>query len=421
METTYRLVARLLHRLPLALGSFAASLAGQRGAAARWCAWAARERGDGRLVWLHAASVGEALAAEPVVQRLCAALPALTVILTHTSPSVSGRDGLAGAHHVDYLPLDEPRPVARVLDALRPDLLLLSRGDLWPELLHQTHARGVPVAVIGGVVRPRSRRLEWPARAALRSTCARLGYVGAVTEGDAARWRRMGVPAERVEITGDPRHDHVLERLANLGPLELLRPWKRDWTVVAGSVEREDEAVLLAAAAGLARDPAIRWLLVPHDPTERAVRRIVALAAARGLTAAAWPGVGAPTQEAGVLVVTARGLLADLYLLGDVAYVGGGFRRGRLHAVAEPAVYGLPAVFGRHWHDTADAPALLANGGGVAVASATELLALLRRWRATPAGLTAAGLRGRGALVEGAAGRSALVLLTLIGGGRPPA
>ncbi len=141
--------------------------------------------------------------------------PACRSTLTHTSPSVTDEERLAGADHADYLPLDEPRPIARTLDALRPDLLLLSRGDLWPELVRQVQARGVPVAVTGGIVRSRSGRLRWPARAVLRPACRRLAYVGAVTDGDAERWRRLGVLEDRVEVTGDPRHDQLIERPVN--------------------------------------------------------------------------------------------------------------------------------------------------------------------------------------------------------------
>lgn len=408
MKTAYRATAWVLHRLPLRRGRLAMSLAGRRGASERWRAWAdGAGGGSGPLVWLHAASVGEALAAEPVARRLRAALPGLRVALTHTSPSVDRP--LAGADHADFLPFDEPGPIARTLDALRPDLLWFSRGDLWPELVRQAHARDVPLAVTGGVVRQGSGRLRWPARAVLAPACRMLDYLGAVTGADAERWRRLGVRDDRIEVTGDPRHDQLLERAVRSGTVEPLRSWARGYVVVAGSVEPEDEQVLLAAAAALADVPALRWLVAPHDPAERAVRRVVARATAQGLATAAWSGVGSPRQDAQMLVVAARGLLADLYLLGHVAYVGGGFRRGKLHAVAEPAAFGLPVVFGPRWHEDRDATTLVARGGGAGVAARgplDSLVGVLRDWLDRPERRVEAGSRARSVLCPGAAGLS---------------
>jgi 3-deoxy-D-manno-octulosonic-acid transferase len=384
-------------------------LAGRRGAPQRWRAWVdGGEGGSGPLVWLHAASVGEALAAEPVARRLRAALPGLRVALTHTSPSVDRP--LAGADHADFLPFDEPGPIARTLDALRPDLLWFSRGDLWPELVRQAHARDVPLAVTGGVVRPGSGRLRWPARAVLTPACRMLDYLGAVTDADAERWRRLGVRDDRIEVTGDPRHDQLVERAVRLEAIEPLRSWARGCVVVAGSVEREDLRVMGPALA----DPAVRWLVVPHVPSPSVTKRWLTAARAQGVPAAPWSGSGSPPADARLLVVTVAGLLADLYALGSIAYVGGGFRRHGLHAVAEPAALGLPVVFGPHWRAAADAPALVASGGGVAVAGADQLLDQIGCWATAPGERVAAGVRARAAIVGGAAGRSTSALLRLV-------
>jgi 3-deoxy-D-manno-octulosonic-acid transferase len=168
MGPAYRAAARVLHRLPYPRGTLATSLAGRRAAAARWRAWAAGARGDDPLIWAHAASVGESLALQSVVARLRARERHLRVVLTHTSPSVTVHPAFRDFDRTDYLPLDEPGPVAAVLDALRPALLLFSRGDLWPELVAGAAARRIPVAVAGGMVRPRSGRLRAPALWALR-------------------------------------------------------------------------------------------------------------------------------------------------------------------------------------------------------------------------------------------------------------
>jgi 3-deoxy-D-manno-octulosonic-acid transferase len=263
--------------------------------------------------------------------------------------------------------------MGRVFGALRPALLVVSRSDLWPEMLLAAHHEGVPVAVVGGAVRPGSLRLATPARAFLRPLYQPIRFVGAVTEDDADRWRRLGVAAEALLVTGDPRHDQVLERPVRLDALrEIAARTAGGPTLVAGSVENEDAGLLLEAYRQVrAHCPDARLVVVPHDPESEAVA----------------PFRAVPE----VIVVNSLGLLADLYLVADVAYVGGGFGRRGTHATAEPATFGIPTL----------------------VPSAS----LARQWLAwieDPAAGRSAGLAARRALQSGAARISTDRLLALL-------
>jgi 3-deoxy-D-manno-octulosonic-acid transferase len=300
-----------------------------------------------------------------------------------------------------------------VLDALRPALLLFSRGDLWPELVTQAAARNVTVAVAGGTVRPRSARLRWPAVWALRRVQRRVAWLGAVSADDADRWRRLGVPPDRIEVTGDPRHDQITERIPDLRPALAWRaaPMAQSLTVVAGSVEPPEDA-LLAAAAEL-MGARWRWLVVPHDPDARRLARVQGTFEARRLTVTRWDGSAAPGAAA-VTLMTRRGLLADLYWAADVAYVGGAWRRGALHAVCEPAVAGIPVAAGPYLTSVRDGALLAARGAAVAVPSAGVLAAQLDTW-ASPARRHADGLAARGALETGAAEGTAARLARVAG------
>jgi 3-deoxy-D-manno-octulosonic-acid transferase len=420
MGPAYRAAARVLHRLPYPRGTLAASLAGRRAALARWRAWAADARGDGPLIWAHAASVGESLVLQPVVARLRAGSRHLRVVLTHTSPSVAAHTPLRDFARTDYLPLDEPGPMAAVLDALRPALLLFSRGDLWPELVAGAAARGIPVAVAGGMVGPRSARLRVPAVWALRPMHRLVGWVGAASDGDADRWRRLGVPPDRVTVTGDPRHDQVADRLPDLRLAARWRSGPRGaaLTMVAGSIEAADDGLLAEAArrAGAAW----RWLVVPHDPGPRRVEQVEAAFRRRGVAAARWDAES-PPPAAEVAVVARQGLLADLYWAADAAYVGGGFRPGGLHAVCEPAVVALPIAAGPFLSTVRDG-ALLERAGGIGpVADADTLVSRLDAWAASPTRRWHDGLAARGALEAGAARRTVEALGRLAGARDDPA
>ena len=415
----YRLAARLAHRIPLGHGKLARSVAGRRRSEQTWIDWASRERTDAPLVWVHGASVGECLAAEPIIHRLRNAALRVQVARSFSSPSAaSWPASLTGDVH-DYIPLDEPCPTGRVLDAVRPSLLLFSRGDLWPELVTQSASRGIPVAVAGATVRPASKRLYPGARTAFRQLYNTIAWVGAVSEADAARWMKLGVPASRVTVTGDPRHDQVLERTPRLQDVKHLIDWCAEGSVVvAGSTHWRDERVVLGAFAAVSEAvSSARLIVVPHDPNEGRAPQIIREAARCGLAAVVWTGAAPVSSDCSCVVVSATGVLADLYMLADVAYVGGGFQRGMLHAVIEPATYGVPVAIGPHWRGSTDAKLLLDNGGAAVLSHQSPVPALARLWLdwiRQPQRRIATGLRARRSLQQGAAARTAVALLHLV-------
>jgi 3-deoxy-D-manno-octulosonic-acid transferase len=415
MGPAYRITARVIHRLPFPRSTLAASLAGRAGAWARWRGWAAARRRAEPLVWVHAPSVGEALMLAPIIGRLRARSPSLQFVLTHTSPSVAAR-AWRDYRQVDFLPLDEPGPVTATLEALRPDLLLFGRGDLWPELVTRAADAGVPVVVAGATVRPRSGRLRWPIRRALAAAHREVCWLGAVTGDDAERWRRMGVATERIEVTGDPRHDHVVERILDVGEaVAAARAWARGlFTVVAGSVERADES-MLARVAARRRAAGWRWLVVPHDPDERTVERLTRVFRDGGCSVGRWEGLGGDlSRDLDAVVVARRGVLADLYLAADAAFVGGGGRPGRLHAVCEPAALGLPVVAGPHASGDRDFASLARGGGAVRASDDATLGAALDAWATGIAQRHRAGLAARAGLDAGAAERTAARITPLL-------
>ncbi len=325
----YRLATRLALRLPLPRGKLADSLRGRYRATERWLQWASTQRTNGPLLWVHGASVGEGLTAQPVVARVKSAVPGLQTIHTFSSPSAECWPQGFGADRSDYVPPDEPTHVALVLRALNPSLLVFSRGDLWPELVTQAQATDVPVTVIGGTVKPFSRRLNWPARSLLRDMHRGLRWVGAASDADADRWIRLGVPREAVTVTGDPRHDQIMERVPQLGAIQPLVTWPRDREVlVAGSIDLVDGRVLLEAFSTVSSsNRSAGLMLVPHDPSRSNVARLVKLAAQYQIRLAVWHG-GEISTSTPCVVAAALGLLADVYLTAQLAYVGGGFHPG---------------------------------------------------------------------------------------------
>jgi 3-deoxy-D-manno-octulosonic-acid transferase len=394
----------------------------RRNAAAGFYEWARLHRDPTRpLVWFHSSSVGEGLQAESVIDALRRIRPVCQFVYTHFSPSA---EPLARRLSVDasgYLPYDLPRDVGALLEALRPDLLVFSKLDLWPELATRAANRGVTVAIIAGTVSAGSGRLRWPARQLLAPGYTSIAAAAAIAEADAARLVRLGVPASAIRVLGDPRFDSAAARVRSSMPDDPLLHFGRGApTLVAGSTWPEDEAMLLDTFSAIsAARPDARLIVVPHEPTPEHLAGLDARASRARLS----PPVrlSQATGPVPFLVVDRLGALATLYGGGAMAYVGGGFGRAGLHSVLEPAAWGLPVAFGPRWQHSRDAELLVDAGAGVSVSNRNEMARVWDGWLRDETARAALGQRAR-MLVEaglGAAQRTAEMLDGLISS-RPP-
>ena len=414
MNLPYRLAARLFHHIPLPSGKLKESRSGRAAATERWLQWARQSPAGAPLVWVHAASVGEAQVTEPVARRLCSKYPQIRVIQTYSSPSAANWPLSAVIERSDYLPPEHPIAVGNLFTALRPRAVVVSRGDIWPELVHGAYEHGVPVAVVGGMVRPSSLRLRWPVRKTLESIYRRLAFVGAVSSDHAQRWIRLGTPSEVVCVTGDPRDDYILERNPHYAALISLITWTAAGpTLVAGSTHRRDERVLIEAFSRVcATRPDARVIFVPHEAEPELAGHIASMATNSGLVAAAWNG-RPPPSNARVLVITRSGILADVYMLGCVAYVGGGFDASGVHSLAEPAAYGIASLTGPAAARDQTARRFFLSGGAVAIDARDPVASLAERWSAwlsDSASRNSAGVTARQQLDAGSARRTAEAL-----------
>jgi 3-deoxy-D-manno-octulosonic-acid transferase len=364
-------------------------LAGRGAAVASLEEWAAQARDPARpLVWLHAPSVGEALMAQAVIGALRERRPDVQVVFTYFSPSAVRIAGRVGADHSTYLPWDLARESRRALTTLRPSVLAFVRTEIWPVLAREAAAAGVRLALVNAVLAPGSSRLRGPARYLLGPGYGRLDAVGAVAPGDGERLVRLGIPRERVQVTGDARFDQVWARVSVLGGERAReeRPLLRRLhdpdrlTLVAGSTWPEDEARLLPAYVRAREKASFRLIVAPHEPTPAHLAGVEARLRGAGLPhgrLAEVEGTTGPFPE--VVVVDRVGVLAELYAIADIAYVGGGFGGAGLHSVVEPAALGVPVLYGPRFGNALEADALSWAGGGTVVSGVEAIAHTLRR------------------------------------------
>ena len=427
----YRLSVRLAERaLPLAARfdkKIARGVDARRGVLERLGAWGRRQRDPARpLVWVHAPSVGEGLQAKPVLESLRAERPQWHLVYTFFSPSAERLARTLPVDFTDYLPFDRAADVAAALDALRPSALVFSKLDVWPELTLAARRRGTKLGLISATVALDSSRLRWPARRWAEPAYRALDRVGTISEDDGRRLQQLGARREAIEVTGDTRYDSVAERAERFD--RTREPFSRlavfpagTFTLVAGSTWPADEAVVLPAFVDLlAQVPAARLVLAPHEPNPDHLALIAERARHLKLPRPVRLSQLEHVSPSPVIVVDRVGILADLYALADVAFVGGGYTRAGLHSVLEPAVFGVPVTVGPHWHMSRDAALLIERGGAVALPADGRhpLHSQCLVWYHDPAARRKAGQAGKQLVQQGrgAAERTTALVRELVEG-----
>ncbi len=356
-------------------------LAGQAAAVHELREWSSTSRTSAPLVWVHAPSVGESLMAQAIVQALRAKLPDAQFAFTHFSPSAERMRARVGADVAAYLPPDTSANMNAALDALKPSAIAFVRSEIWSTLTRLAADREIPVLLVNAVLAARSSRLRPLARAALRPSYQRLRAVGAINTATAKRYQQLGVSAQKIRVTGDARFDQVWQRVQQLRPDQELLTRLRDpgvTTIVAGSTWAADERVLLPAFAAIAAKNRVRLISAPHEPTVGHLQQAETAVSALGLSCARLAAIEKTDSPIPTVVLVDRvGVLADLYAIADIAYVGGAFQSSGVHSVVEPAALGVPVVYGPRHGNAEEAEALVRAGGGFVVDDAATLQARL--------------------------------------------
>ena len=349
-------------------------------------------------VCVHAVSVGETQAAQPLIKRLLAEPGAQPVTVTTTTPTGSVRVGeLFGdqVFHV-YFPFDLPWAVDGFLDRVRPRLLIMIETEIWPNLLASCAARGIPTMLANGRLSARSARGYARLDGFARETFGAIGAVAAQTQADAERFVALGAPAERVHVTGSMKFDMAIRGSVKEQAEVLRRDWGTDRPVwaAASTHEGEEEAVLEAHRRVLAKVPEALLVLVPRHP-ER-FERAAQLVRRAGLTMVRRTEGTSVTAGTAVFLGDTMGELPIFLGAADAAFVGGSLVDIGGHNVLEPAAFGVPVVFGPHMHNFASiSELLLAADAARQVRTAEGLAEVVLNWLGDASERTRVGENGR--------------------------
>lgn len=315
----------------------------------------------------------------PLVRIIRRAQPNVQIAYTFFSPSAETLAEQMAADFSDYLPFDSVSSARVALDALDPTALVFTKGDVWPTLVREAASQGVKLALVSASIPASSLRTSMFGTLLTRDAYHALDAIGAASADDASRIVEAGARADRVRVTGDTRYDQAWTRAhaeprnaAIVAALSSERP-----TLVAGSTWRSDDRELFPAWISLrGAVPAARLVIAPHELSESHTSSIVDWARGNSLTVAP---LGAATPDTDVVIVDRMGVLADLYAIATIAYVGGGFHDAGLHSLVEPAVFRVPVLVGPRHADSRDAGLMLNAGGAMSADGAAQLARLMTR------------------------------------------
>ncbi|PKH83851.1 3-deoxy-D-manno-octulosonic acid transferase [Pseudomonas sp. Choline-02u-1] len=332
-------------------------------------------------IWVHAVSVGESIAAAPMIRALLERYPALPITVTCMTPTGSERIQALFANEARiqhcYLPYDLPCAAARFLDRVQPKLAVIMETELWPNHIHQCAKRGIPVALANGRLSERSAKGYGRLRKLTAPMLAEMSLFAVQTEAEAQRFRYLGARAETVEVTGSIKFDLTIDPQLLQRAAELRSQWQaqeRPVWIAASTHEGEDEVVLDAHRRLLANHPDALLILVPRHP-ER-FNSVFDLCQREGFATVRRSTGANVVAQTSVLLGDTMGELLFLYALADSAFVGGSLVPNGGHNLLEPAALAKPVLSGPHLFNFLDIAAQLREAGALAEVDDAQGLAV---------------------------------------------
>lgn len=363
------------------------------------------DRPDKQLIWVHAVSLGEVVAAVPLVKALQGRHPEYRYIVTTVTET--GREAveqrLADVAEHRYAPLDFPWVVSGMVERLRPVLYVFVETELWPNLLWTLRARAVPTVLVNGRLSSRSFRRQdiGVIRSFYRSVLQSLTLCLMQSDRDRQRIVALGAEPARVYTTGNIKFDQPLPEARTDGTVRPgLGVGPQEQLILAGSTHAGEEELLVSAYRQLVKaHPATVLMLAPRH-IER-VERVEAMVRETGFPVQRKSLIHGVAEGPRVIILDTRGELARAYREASVAFVGGTLVPVGGHNLLEPAVWGKPVMFGPHTDHCAEVATLLQEaGGGCRVTGVEDLVHTMNEWLADQKARETVGQAARRVVVD---------------------
>ena len=328
-----------------------------------------------KRVWVHCSSMGEFEQAKPLIEELRAKYPSYKILVTFFSPS--GYEACKNspfADYVFYLPHDGQRYAEHFLEIVKPTLAVFVKYEFWYYYLVQLKKESIPALLVSGAFREGQVFFKWYG-GMFREMLHCFSFFFLQDAASQSVLSKVGIE-KNVFISGDTRYDRVAAIAGKVTPITAIDNFKNGHKLlIAGSTWPGDEEVLKDCVGSLP----VNWklIVVPHEIDDAHIRKVTQLFSGAIL----FSELDAESSGADkrILIVNNVGMLSRLFAYADIAFIGGGFQKGGIHNILEPAVFGAPVIFGPVYEKFVEAKELASLKYVFPIANATECNEILKK------------------------------------------
>ncbi|QMU65872.1 MAG: 3-deoxy-D-manno-octulosonic acid transferase [Flavobacteriaceae bacterium] len=326
-----------------------------------------------KIIWFHTASLGEFEQGRPVIEEIKRKYSDYKILITFFSPSgYEIRKNYELADVVCYLPFDTKKKVSQFINVIRPKLAIIIKYEFWPNLLHELKRQAVSTLLLSGIFR-KNQIFFTPFGKWMKNSLEAFDHF--FVQDEASKKLLAFIHFNNVSVSGDTRFDRVTTILEQHHSIPSISTFKNhQYTVVAGSTWPEDEALLVRYINDSEDE---KFIIAPHNIHSAGIQKLTTAIQKKTLLFSEKDKYN--LSEYQVLIVDTIGLLAAIYSYADTAYIGGGFKKGGLHNILEPATFGIPVVIGPQFSKFKEAVDLVALKGCFSVKNQQELSSIFRQ------------------------------------------
>ncbi|MBX2906636.1 MAG: 3-deoxy-D-manno-octulosonic acid transferase [Taibaiella sp.] len=325
-------------------------------------------------IWIHCSSLGEFEQGRPLIELIRKRYPDYKIVLTFFSPSgYEPRKNYDGADYVFYLPMDSAANARDFIGLVQPALALFVKYEFWYHYLSELKGNNIPTLLVSAAFRANQPFFQRHG-SLFRTMLHCFTHLHVQDAASAELLRSIGI-SQNVSVTGDTRYDRVAAIRAGIREIPEAVAFRGDCKIlIAGSSWPEDETILRRCLNDL--PPDWKLIIAPHEIDVSHINQLKDLFGDNAVTFSVLHMERAQASRR-VLIIDNMGMLSSLYAYGNIAWVGGGFRKGGIHNTLEPAVFGTPIIMGPVYKKFVEAVKLVELGAAFPVADAEGGLHLI--------------------------------------------
>jgi 3-deoxy-D-manno-octulosonic-acid transferase len=352
-----------------------------------------------KKVWMHCASLGEFEQGRPLLKKIMENNPDAIIVITFFSPSgyeIAKND--KDFKQVYYMPMDSPKNAVKLLDILKPDIVLWVKYEYWHYYLQEIKTRNIPLLLISGVYQNNQTFFRWYGSFYRKMLeCFTHFFVQNISSKE--QLQKL-IAEEKITVSGDTRCDRVINIAENFNEVDCIANFcGNKKVIVAGSTWEDDEAEWTHFVK---THPEIKFIIAPHEIDEENLNDVK-----KEFPGSMFYSEWLEKQESGIgyqvsgneatncMIIDNIGMLSRLYKYATITYIGGGFGYNGLHNILEAAVYGKPVIFGPEYERNFEAEELISCLGAISIENALELEKVVNNLLNNKSEITARGIAAK--------------------------